>query len=81
MTDFNTQLKALGEAMAAVIEHDECPAWLARQIGEFTSAAYNEAHGLDDSEATASEARRILPYYLTIIGARAGRQDGPQSAA
>lgn len=62
-----SQIGALAEAMARILEHEECPAWLRERITEFIGECYNEAHKRDGFAAVAFDARRALPGYLTII--------------
>jgi hypothetical protein len=56
---------ALGNALADIIEHPDCPDSVAAQISDFTSEMFNAAE--ERKGKRAADARYALPAWMALL--------------
>jgi hypothetical protein len=66
--------RELGAALAAIFEHPDVPASVHDLLGDFTCEAGNKAAFLDTARREAAYSRAMLPAYLDIMTAAAGKE-------
>lgn len=68
MSDLLQDYQTLGEVIARIVSHAECPAYVAEKLSETITDISNEASRIDAGQALAIQAL-ALPSQLQIIGA------------
>lgn len=63
------QLASLGDLIAGIVERPDCPPWLRDRLGDLVADFFNAAHKADPVQATAAQARLLMPAYASIVAA------------